>query len=93
MEHRGGVEDTLTRLRMGHRPLAVHTGYIPYRGSGAVCRVRAAQAYRGLHHSPLHKVHGLKDHQSVPDMSRMLDHAALVLAGGPRVVREGSRFR
>ena len=45
MEHGGGVEDTLTHLRLGHRPRAVHTGYIPYRGSGALCRVCAVLTY------------------------------------------------
>jgi len=86
MVHGGGVEDNLTHLRMGHRPMAIHTGYIPYRGSGAVCRVYAAMTCRGPHHSLLHRVCGFKDLQSLPDMSRLLDQAALVLAGSQRVV-------
>ena len=91
MEHRGGVEDTLTHLRMDHRPRAVHTGNIPYRGSGAVYRARTALAGRGPHQRLLHMVHGLKYLQSLLNMSSVFDQAALVLAGGQRIVRERSR--
>ena len=93
MERREGIEDTLTHLCMGHRSRAVHTGNIPYRGSGAVGRVRTALACRGPHQRLLHKVRGLEDLQSLLDMSRLFDQDALVLTGGQRIVRERSRIR
>ena len=50
-------------------------------------------ACRGPHHSLLHKIHGLKDFQCMPDVSSLLDQAAFVLAWNQRIVRERSWFR
>ena len=63
MEHGGGVEDALTRLRMGDRPRAVHTGHLTDRGSGVVGGVHTALTCRGTHQSLLYRFHGLKDLQ------------------------------